>query len=172
MSFGVRMEFTGLGEVLAQLKGVEAKIRKKALKKIVNDASKALLWSARSGVPRRKPKGVPRHWDYKGSQLKRSLGRKVKVYKGTVVGVVGAREGFRIQVGVLTRNGPAGSKKRGQKGDPIFVNPIKYLHLVLLGTSHSRADNFLAKAQAGLSARLRAEAAATVEEVLKSAGRG
>jgi hypothetical protein len=165
----IKAEFTGMGNVLAQLRGIDERVRKKALRKVVSAASARLNSDAKARVPTRKPRGIPSNWSYTGKQLKRAMGRKVKSYGGTAVGIVGARKGYRIQVGVLTRDGPAGSKRQGKKGDPVFVDPVKYLHLVLLGTGHSPATNFLAAARDAAAPDILAQSAKIVDAAIGGA---
>lgn len=165
----IKAEFEGLGNVLAQLRGIDERVRKTALRKVVNAATVRLNSDANARVPTRKPRGIPAHWSYTGKQLKRSMGRKVKQYGGTAVGIVGARKGFRIQVGVLTRDGPLDSKRQGKKGDPVFVDPTKYLHLVLLGTGRSPGTNFLAAAKQSAAPDILAQSAAIVDAAIGGA---
>ncbi len=165
MPFAVKGKIEGLEGVVAKLRDLSAKVQKKALKKAVNDASRVLLWSARARVPRRKPKSLPKNVAYKGGQMKRALGRKVKVYGGTAVGVVGARLGeFRIQVGLTTRAG-----KRQPAGSPIFVNPVKYLHLIELGTKKVRGTHFLRDAMDSNRSAIRDAFRDAVESAIREA---
>ena len=63
-------------------------------------------------------------------QLKRSIGWKDKTFSATntVIGIIGVRRGFATTI-------------KGKR-----VNPAKYLHLVELGTRHSKARHFLREA--------------------------
>jgi HK97 gp10 family phage protein len=128
MPFQVKSSVTGVEEAIRALQDVDKKLRKKLLRKAVNEASKIVLRAAKGYAP------------VKTRLLRRSLGRKVKVYSGTgaVVAWVGPRMGFRETVGTRTRG------KR--KGDPVFANPVKYAHLVERGTKRSRAIPFLGPA--------------------------
>lgn len=123
----------GLEEVLKQLDEFPKKLRNKHLKKAVNDASKTVLQGAKARCPR------------ESGLLRKSLGRKVKVYRhsGVVMGIVGARLGFKQEV---TRG------KGKWKSMQVVSNPVKYLHLVELGTTRTQASHFLRDAlQANLA---------------------
>lgn len=165
MAATIRAEFQNVGLVLAQLKGVDERVRKKALRKVASSASSRLAKAAKGGVPRRKPASIPKHWGYDGQQLRRSIGRKVEQYGGTAVGVVGARLGFRIQVGETTRDGA-----KNKAGTPVFVNPVKYLHLVLLGTARGRGVNFLDRARVREAGAIADDAARIVDAAIGGAG--
>ncbi len=123
MPFAIKAKLEGLDRALALLRELPKKLAKKTLRAGVNQATKLLLSEAKSRVP--PSTGL----------LRKSLGRKVKVYKGAVVGIVGPRKGFKIQVGVRMR-GP-------NKGTPVYMDPVRYAHLVENGTSHSAAKPFL-----------------------------
>src|SRR5579864_477519 len=92
----------GEKEVFAQLDALESKLRKQSLRKAVNAGSSIVL----KAVKRRAPVevGGGSLGRARAGLLKKSLGRKVKAYKsGVVVGIVGARKGFRKAIGVRTR---------------------------------------------------------------------
>lgn len=79
---------------------------------------------------------------YRGGLLKKALGHKTKIYKKVIaVSVIGVRDGFRQQIGVVIRGGKPNmemSKKKPRKvGQPIYADPAKYIHLVDQGTRHS-----------------------------------
>lgn len=76
---------------------------------------------------------------YRGGLLKKSIGSKTKIYKKVIaVGIVGARHGFRQQIGVVTRGGKSnmemGKKIPRKVGEPVYADPTKYIHLVDRGT--------------------------------------
>lgn len=81
--------------------------------------------------------------NYKGGQLKKSLGYKVKSYPRNKVSVaiVGPRTGFRKQIGVYVKGG-----KKHPAGEPIIIDPVKYAHLVQLGTRGKKGTDFLTPA--------------------------
>ena len=63
--------------------------------------------------------------------LRKSIGRKTKVYRnsGVAVGIIGVRKGFRTEVEV--------------NGRTEIRNPTNYLHLVEFGTASTPAQPFL-----------------------------
>jgi HK97 gp10 family phage protein len=119
MAFKMTGTVTGLKDLFDELKALPKKIQTKTLKDALNAAGRRVMWSAKNKVPVRT------------DQLRKSLGRRVKVYRnsGKVIAVVGPRHGFRATVDV--------------NGRPTVVNPQKYSHLVELGASHSAAKPFL-----------------------------
>lgn len=114
MPFGIRAELSGIREVMARLEGLKPGKVRRIHRKVLNEVTKPVLKTAKSLVPRRT------------GQLRKSLGRKVRTYpSGVTVGVIGPRNGFLIV-------------KDGKR-----INPVKYAHLVELGTRHSRPQSFL-----------------------------
>lgn len=111
MPFAIQGKIDGLSDLLKRLDSLEKKIRKKAVRKAAGEAGKIVLKDAKKGA--RTDTGL----------LRKSLGRKVKVYKGSgvAVAIVGPRVGFRQEV------------ERG--GRTMIANPVKYAHLVELGTA-------------------------------------
>lgn len=137
MPFSVRCEVEGLQDAANRLRALPKNLAKKTFRKAVGEATKTILWKARKDVPVRY------------QILKKSLGRKVKVYpSGVMVGIVGARVGFRQAVGTKKRDSRPGTRYPAKAGSPIYANPVKYLHLVELGTQRSKAYGFLKKALA------------------------
>jgi len=109
MPFKIKGQIEGLEGTLAVLKSADAKVRKKILRKACNKAGGVLLKRAKQLVPT------------KSKLLKKSLGRKVKVYpSGVAVAVVGPRKGFRQEV--------------VRDGREVLSDPIRYAHLVEGGT--------------------------------------
>jgi len=106
VGFAIKAQIDGLGQVLARLQEADKKVRRKLLRQAVNEAGKIVLAAAKARVP----KGAT-------GQLRRSLGRKVKVYRssGTAVAIVGPRKGYKIDV------------------DGRAVDPVHYAHLVEYG---------------------------------------
>lgn len=135
MPYKVSQSITGVEGVRAALLSLPKKIGRKLERKGVNNASKLLLRAVKGQVPRRAY--ISSNLTYEGGLMKKSLGRKVWVAKksGVIVGMVGARVGYKQQIGVRVRG-----KKKGQ---PIYADPTKYLHLVNLGTVRSKRDDFL-----------------------------
>lgn len=117
----VRFDFRG---VLLKLEALKRGVRNRLLRKALRAGSRPLVVAARALVPvRRKVKGsnvTPQ------KLLKKSLGVKIKTYKGggIVVAVVGARS-KKTQIGTRVR-GP-------HKGQPVYENPANIAHLVEKG---------------------------------------
>lgn len=153
MAFTVRAEevIEGADELIAALRRVAPALQKRYLKKAQNENGKQLLRLVKGRTPKR------------SGQLKRSLGRKVKVYResGVVVALVGARQGFRIQGGIRTRG--------RKKGQPHFINPTKYLHLVELGTTHSQARRMINSSLAEMRSAIKANLTEAMQRALGAA---
>lgn len=146
--FKIQGKIEGLGEVLARLDGVEKKTKKKILRKAVGQAGKILLKAAKQRAQK------------KSGLLRKSLGRKVKVYRnsGVAVAIVGPRTGYRQEV-----------SRDGRK--PVMSDPIRYAHLVELGTSHSAAFPFLTPAIEENAERIKdAMAGVIADGIAKAAG--
>lgn len=148
-----------LTEALKALKDLPRKLKKKAIRQVANAGAKKLKWAARKLVP-------IRH-----GLLKKSLGQKVKVYpSGVAVGMVGAREGFKQQVGVRKQDSRPGARYPKKAGDPVYANPTKYLHLVELGTRRgAKARHFLRRALDQSVGAVRAEAVEILDRAVKEA---
>ena len=164
MAFKVKEHVTGLKEILQAMDDLPKNLRKKHLRKAMSDIAKKILWAAKARTPR----GT--------GLLRKSLGRKIKVYpSGVVVGIVGARRGFRQQVGERVKDSRPGTKYPKQAGDPIYVDPTKYLHLVELGTVRSKAAHMLrdalAEGRAMATARFRQALEDAVKESMAKAVR-
>ena len=139
--FKFKATVRGLEGIFAELRGVDAKVRKKILRKAVGEASKIVLRDAKSRVP------------VATGQLRKSLGRRVKTYRGSgvVVVLVGPRTGFKTQVGDKT------------------VNPTQYAHLVEKGTRAVQARPFLRPALDNNEGVIRAKIAEVVAEGIANA---
>lgn len=116
MAFGglrVTGRIDGLGEFTRKLHDVDKKVRKKLVRKAASEGGKVILKAAKSNLTTRRT-----------GQLRRSLGRKVKVYRGSgkAVAIVGARKGF---------------KSTDEQGKP--VDPVNYAHLVEFGRKAVKA---------------------------------
>lgn len=179
-----------IDDTMRRLSTLQKSVQKRVAKKAASKAAQAMARHAKSLVPKRvtfkrvrvevggKKKvvrsyakrfqlavttsGVTTNLSYSGGQLKNSIGWKVNFYRKSkvAVAIVGPRDGFREQIGVVTRG--------KNKGKPVFVNPSKYAHLVELGTRGSKAKPFLqpaAEIGARMSAAtLRAEVARAIDE--------
>lgn len=158
LGYTVRDQVEGLEAIKAQLRELPRKLAAKLEKKAINEAGKLVLQRAKALAPIRED----RRQGYKGGLLRKSLARKVKVYRnrGIIVAIVGARkEGFRRQIG--TR----------KDGTPIFANPTKYLHLVELGTRTAQGKNFLRQALSEVRPQLTSIFTRVLEEALNETGR-
>ena len=127
----LKVKIEGLEPVLAKLRALPKKTQTKILRPLISKAGTQVLQTERGTVP------VAEGW------LKRSLGTKVRVYKGTVVVMVGPRTGYqRIRARTIGRVGKlvfvqkSGRKlsafgKKLAKGTT--KRPTKYAHLVEYG---------------------------------------
>lgn len=95
----------GVGELLAKLRDLDKRVRRKILRKAVNEPSKIVLAAMKAKVP------------VETGLLRKSLGRKVKVWgNGVAFFIVGPRRGFKKQV-------------KTKLGKMMHRNPSKYAHL-------------------------------------------
>jgi HK97 gp10 family phage protein len=147
------MKVTGLDEVLGRMRGLAAKVQKKVAKDAVGKAGQIILWDAKGRV--RKVSGL----------LRKSLGRKVKVYRNTGVAtaVVGPRRGFKVVLGVRVRGKAAGKT--------YHADPTHYSHLVEKGTNRSQAFPFLGAALEASRGACEKAMADTIMAAVQEAGR-
>lgn len=156
MPFAIRGEIEGLPHVIEQLRQLPKKLAKKALRTVVGAAGTILLRNAKARCPRHL--GI----------LRKSLGKKIKVYSsGVGVSIVGARKGFRQQIGVRVKDSGPGARYPKKAGDPIYADPAKYLHLVELGTARNTATHFLTEARNASKAAILKQAQDIVDKALK-----
>ena len=114
--FGVLLE--GEKALARTLERLEARTQKKIVRPAVKSALSPITKAAKRKAP------------VETGLLKKSIGNKVKTYRsGVVWGGVGPRVGFKTEM-------PDGG----------YRNPVKYAHLVELGTKHSPAQPFLRSA--------------------------
>ena len=87
MVFAVSGTIEGLPELLKTMEGLKKNLQKKILRAGVNEGSKIILKAAKAKC--------------KAKFIKKSLGRRVKVYrgKGTAVGIIGPRKGQKDDAG-------------------------------------------------------------------------
>jgi HK97 gp10 family phage protein len=117
----MRGHVEGLTKTQRKMLTLANRVERKLNRSAVTQTSSIVLKAARKNTPvRAKVAGI----DVTGT-LKKSMGRKIKVYKKTGFAVIGARDGFRRQIGTT-----GGSKG---KGKPIIMDPMNILHLVELG---------------------------------------
>lgn len=114
-----------IGAASKKLEKIGQKILGKTLRKAVNAAASQVLKAAKSSVP------------VQSGLLKKSLGKKVRLYKGGTVAValIGPRTGFKKIVVIAAGKGAVASTKKGQKllaqgGRTYTRNPARYAHLV------------------------------------------
>ncbi len=157
---------TDITQTLKQLESLDDKIAKNVIRQSVSAGGKAATAQARAICPIRDTSaalasakvngkvggasiavqnkaGRIRIKSYKGGQLKKSLGSKVKSYSRTKtsVAIIGPRTGFRKQIGVYVKGG-----KKHHAGEPIIIDPVKYAHLVEKGTKTQAPQDFLGPA--------------------------
>lgn len=149
MPYKIKEKVVGLGDCLRVLDNLKRATRGKILRKALGAAGKLILWKAKSLAP--KETGL----------LRKSLGRKVKVYRESGVGVVivGPRTGFRQDV--VRRKGKWLPTK-------MVANPVKYAHLQELGTVHRPARPFLRPSITGQQQQIRDAVAMAVNEGLEA----
>ena len=135
----VKMKINGLEPLLRRLGELDAKLRKKTLKKATEAGSRILLAEMKSRVPR------------DTGMLIKALGQKIRVYRnsGIVVAIVGPRTGLkRIKVpkGRFLETKPGSGRYRdtgtvqirtalGERFAALGVAPTRYAHLVEFGTA-------------------------------------
>jgi HK97 gp10 family phage protein len=110
----VSIQTLGGDKIFSRLSGM-GKAANKIVKKAMGEAGKIILKEAKGGIPR------------ESGLLKKSMGRKVKVYRGSgaVVAIVGPRTGF---VQIVDVKGLGGIRHS------VLRDPTKYAHLVEGGT--------------------------------------
>ena len=104
------MEVSGVDLTLMRLQNAPKKLQRSSLRKAGNRGSVLVLRAMKAAAP------------VDSGLLKKSLGRKVKVFQrgnaATLFFIVGPRTGFKKQVGTRKRSGKA-----------VFKNPVRYAHL-------------------------------------------
>lgn len=124
--FTIKGKLEGVGDVFKRIENLKRSARNKILRPAINSAASVVLKAAKAKVPERS--NAPLNIESL-KLLKKSLGRKSKTYpSGAVVAIVGARKGFRAQIGVRVRNGV-----KSKIGDPIYEDPANIAHLVEFG---------------------------------------
>lgn len=146
----IKSEVVGVGTVQKELNGLAKRVKTSVLRKGMTAGLGPVLKTAKSKCPVRDPD--PR---YKSGLLKKSLGKKVKQYRSgsIVVGMVGARHGFRR---VTTT----------ADGGEVAQDPTKYDHLVEFGTRHSQPKSFLRAAGDSSKEQFRSAMAAKMNEAI------
>jgi hypothetical protein len=126
--FTIKGKVDGLGAVKLQLRKLQHGARR-VEEKMVRRGCGIVLKDAKA----RCPVSTDPHLKDARGLLKKSLGIKIARLAKAIVGIIGARRGFKKQVGTVTR-GP-------RKGQPIYQDPANIHHLVEFGTRpHSLAS--------------------------------
>lgn len=142
----------GTQELADALDTLGDKVRKKGTKKAVNAGTKIVLKKAKSLV--REKTGL----------LRKSLGRKTKVYRnsGVAIGIVGPRtKKFKTLLRVGVRGKSAGKE--------IYANPTQYAHLVDKGTKRSQAYPFMEESLSSTEAEVQEAMAEAMAQVIEDA---
>jgi HK97 gp10 family phage protein len=151
MAFGVRARLTGLKDVLDRLAHLRKQTtRSKIARRALQMASTPILKTAKRLAP--KETGL----------LRKSIGRRLKTYRrtGTVFVMIGPRYGFKQLVTLAS-------------GKQHLRNPIKYAHLVELGTANAPPHPFLRPAWDAHKAQAEATIRRIVlEEITAEAAKG
>lgn len=121
MSVTVKIE--GLDDVVKRMLEAPSKVERYVAAAAVRAAAKPVINRARSLLPTKR--------DGSTGQLRKSIGVRVKRYKGAVWAGVGPRPGFKAV------------KRTTRDGKPVYHNPTQIAHLVERGTSRARARPFL-----------------------------
>lgn len=156
MAVKIKAQMTGVAEVMASLKALDGKMRKKILQKALRAAVKPVVKAAQAKCPvDPDPRLIER------GLLKKSLGLKMRVYKdgSVVLAVVGARKNFKRRVkatstqiaaiaATITGTGRARQRAiakalKSDRGQAGYQDPSKIAHLVEFGTVRAKAKPFL-----------------------------
>jgi len=136
------------------LKGLKAALQKRIVKNGVTKTVQPVNKAVKAACPVRDAK------DIQGGTLKKSLGYKVDSKKsGFAKAVIGARRGYKRQVGVI-KTGP-------NAGTPVMADPAKYLHLVEYGTRNAPATRFVKRTWIQQKRQAMATFARVVREEIK-----
>lgn len=114
MSDGFSVKVSGVAEIQRRMQDQVPKVEKRVVSAGLRAAARPVVTRARSLVPR------------DTGQLRKSIGVKVKRYRGAVWVGIGPRAGYKIRT-----------------ADGRSLNPTQYAHLVERGTVHQRAQPFL-----------------------------
>jgi HK97 gp10 family phage protein len=152
MPYRIKGKVDGLDATLKALEGLRKALANKLLRRALNKARSILAKTAKAKAPR------------ETGLLKKSIGGKVKIYpSGVGVAVVGPRAGFKKEV----------TRKRNKRfPTTAMANPIKYAHLVELGTSHSKAQPFLGTALSANQSQIKEAMADVIRKGLEDAKKG
>lgn len=124
------VKVSGIKEIRKALEKLPIDLQKTTEATALRAGAKPVLTAAKSNAKSSEDSGL----------LIKSLGVNVRkgrsgATKGIYTARIGPRKGFRQVVGIRLSGKNAGK--------PIYKNPVKYAHLVELGTSHSAAKPFI-----------------------------
>jgi hypothetical protein len=127
----VHAEIEGLAEIQARIRELGGPSVRRILRPGVAKGTRVIAKALKQLSPVRKTRRGEKG-SYRGKQLKKSQGQKVKTYKGAVLGIAGPRTGFKLVIGTRVRG--------KHKGKPITYDPAKTFHLVDLKTKRSQGQ--------------------------------
>jgi len=146
----------GIERLMQALTELPKRVQNKVLRKAVRKGATVLTRAMRQGAPK---KGSTE--DATG-QLRRSIGSRMKTYRGTVVAIVGPRRGFREE---LTTPG----------GKKVIRDPVKYAHLYEFGSFRQAPHPFMTRAwnanRAQVSGIIKTELAMGIEREAAAVGK-
>lgn len=124
MAQTIKGKIEGLDQLMARLKWIPQKMRKKVLRKAVGKAASIISKEIKRSTPVRDRKRVSANIT-PVKLLRKSIAQKLKAYPQFLIAVIGPRKGFRRQIGVRVRGKSA--------GQAIYEDPANIAHLVELG---------------------------------------
>ena len=129
----ITLTIDGFAKLRRELMAADRKLRKRAIVKGLRRGAGLLVRASRADAPVGKT-----------GLLKESIGSKISTDtdRGRGYAVIGVRRGHERKKPIKLR--AAASARYGLRGRK--ADPIKYLHLVHDGTTHSRANPFLRRA--------------------------
>lgn len=149
---GVRVELRGMADVLRRLQELGRTKAGRILRRALDAATKPILAAARQLVP------------VESGALRKSLGRRVKTYRGSgvVAVIIGPRRGQKREVERTPKGRLRVVPRKRATGAGGYRNPTRYAHLVERGSRRSKAEPFLAPAMS----RCRSQAEATLRRLI------
>ena len=127
------MKIQGTKELNRAITRLAPELQRAAESAVLRAGAKPIATAAKAKAPvgRGKHRGL----------LKKSIGANVKKVRGETSARIGARTGWKVEVGEKTVTTGVLFKKRKKK--KVYKDPSKYSHLVEFGTSHSAAQPFI-----------------------------
>jgi hypothetical protein len=121
----MQVQITGLEQILANVRAI-GDGSKQVVRQAVAKGGQVMAKHLKKRVPVGKAKGIDKLGQFKNLKLlQKSIGSKVKTYRGKAVAIIGARVGFKAAMGIRTRG--------GDKGSLWYQDPSNIAHLVDLG---------------------------------------